>query len=62
MMSYKDQTWCSRYSSGECKNNKCIFALTQQEKEKAIDWWGIDNFPVSIGDRMDNGCGYTDGR
>lgn len=62
MMGYKDVTWCSRYLSGECKNSKCVFAFTSQEKEKAVNWWGNIYFPINIGDRMDNDCGYTNGK
>ena len=59
MTGYKDRTWCTRYSTGECKNSSCIFALTLREKEMATHWWGSEHFPVSIGDRMDGGCGYV---
>ena len=59
MIGYKDQTWCSRFNSGHCKNKTCPFALTKEEQIKAIQWWGSEHFPAYFGDRMDNGCGYV---
>jgi len=59
MMGYKDRTWCTRYSSGECKNGSCPFSLNNNEKDAAISWWGSEHFPAYFGDRMDNGCGYV---
>lgn len=58
MMGYKDKTWCSRFTSGDCKNKECYLALTKDEVVRATKWWGSVNFPVSMGDRKTEDCGY----
>ena len=59
MMCYKDQTWCIQFLTGICKNKECSLALTEQEQDKAIKWWGNENFPVMLGDRKTEDCGYV---
>lgn len=61
MISYKDKTWCSRFSSGDCKHNKCSYALNNDERYKGTQWWGSANFPVMFGDRKTEDCGYDNG-
>ncbi len=57
-MGYKDRTWCLRYINGECGSTHCHLALTYTEIKAAEKWWGGPNFPISMADRLDNGCGY----
>jgi hypothetical protein len=59
MMCYKDKAWCSRYYSGECINHSCFFALTSEERALGKEWWGGENFPISLADRKTDECDYT---
>lgn len=56
MMCYKDMVFCAH--SKDCSNNKCHRNFTQEEREKAIKWWGSENFPIAYSDLRDNGCGF----
>lgn len=44
MMGYGDRIWCC---SKNCKN-KCGRKLTDEDREKAIRWWGGEGFPISV--------------
>lgn len=61
MICYKDKSWCSA-SLGDpnerCKNYLCDRNFTQEEKNKAIKWWGNVDFPYSNKDFKKEGCGY----
>lgn len=47
MICYRDMTFCG--DSPSCGNrNTCELYLSPYETEKAIKWWGGENFPVSI--------------
>jgi hypothetical protein len=46
MISYKDMTFCS----AECANLSCHRNLTEAEREKAIKWWGSEDFPIALSD------------
>lgn len=58
MISYKDRAWCSRYLFCECINVNCERAFTRQDKDKAIEWWGDENFPLSFSDLYTDKCNY----
>lgn len=46
VMSYKDRTWCSfKYCT---KWNSCDRAFTDDERKKAIEWWGDEGYPLSM--------------
>lgn len=49
-MGYKDRTWCA---SPNCKN-ECGRQLTEQDRLDAIQWWGGDSFPISMGEFCDD--------
>ena len=45
MMCYKDKTWCT-YGK-ECVYSKnCGRDFNEEERLKAIKWWGNENVPV----------------
>ena len=45
MMGYADRTWCA---SPNCRN-ECGRQFTDEERRKAILWWGSDDFPLITG-------------
>ena len=45
-MSYKDMTFCE----AKCANQTCRRNLTEAEREKAIKWWGSEDFPIALSD------------
>ena len=50
MTGYKDRTWCG---STNCQN-KCGRKLTEEDRQKAIKWWGNEYFPISVARFCDN--------
>jgi hypothetical protein len=47
MMSYRDMTFCTFFE--DCKHQKtCHRPLTDAVREKAKQWWGKDDVPISI--------------
>ena len=46
MIGYKDMTFCS----ANCANQTCHRNLTEAEREKAIKWWGSEDFPIALSD------------
>ena len=61
MLGYRDITFCSQYTLQLCTNHNCVYALTEVERILARDWWGGDNFPISVGDRKSDVCGFIPG-
>jgi len=61
MMCFRDIIFCSRYYQKECINSNCVHAFTEHDRTLAIDWWGGDNFPLALGDRKTEVCGYIKG-
>lgn len=56
MMCYRDMTFCSAFTDGNCVNNQCRRAFTAQEQQMAKRWWGNDGeAPVAFSDFM-SGC------
>jgi hypothetical protein len=51
MIGYKDMTFCT----AECANLTCHRNLTEAEREKAIKWWGSEDFPIALSD-FSNDC------
>ena len=46
MMCYRDTTFCTEE---DCqKFDTCDRALTQEVKEKAVQWWGCDDTPICV--------------
>lgn len=56
MMCYKDKTWCSH--SRDCGNATCDRNFTEEEREKAIVWWGEASFPIAMADFKTEDCGF----
>jgi len=48
-MCYKDMTWCC---SPNC-SNECGRQFTQEDRVKAIKWWGDDDFPLAVSEFCD---------
>lgn len=46
-MCYKDKTWCT-YGQNCIDSKKCERNFTEEEKLKAIKWWGNEDFPLAI--------------
>lgn len=45
MIGYRDRTWCS---SPNCRN-ECGRQFTERDRQKAIQWWGGEDFPIAFG-------------
>jgi hypothetical protein len=46
MLCYRDRTWCNNTSC----DNSCGRQFTDEERRKAILWWGGEDFPISMAD------------
>lgn len=58
MIHYKDTTFCG--DAFCCANREnCDRYLSPQDEQKAIKWWGGDDFPVAFGFFADT-CGEFD--
>lgn len=57
MICYKDKTWCSE--SYHCTNTECDRFLSNKEIDKAIEWWGGLDFPISYKYFRTDDCGYV---
>lgn len=57
MITYKDQTWCTKDS---CVNEaECSRFYSDEEKKKARDWWGSPFVPIALSDFPE--CPYWEG-
>lgn len=56
MLCYRDRTWCSQ----TCNNKKCDRNFTDEERDKAIKWWGSVFAPVAFSDFKTDDCGYIE--
>jgi hypothetical protein len=48
MICYKDRTWCTFSTCSNFSRDKCFRAFTEEEKERAIKWWGSDEYPIAV--------------
>lgn len=46
MIGYKDMTWCC---NPKC-DNSCGRKFTEEDRKKAVEWWGGEDFPLIIAD------------
>ena len=44
-MCYKDETFCM----SDVKEHTCGREFTKEEAKKAEEWWGGDDYPLSLG-------------
>ena len=50
MICYRDRSWCNPSTcQGKCGDRK----FTEEDRERAIQWWGGEDFPLCVG----NYCG-----
>lgn len=54
MLWYRDRTWCAHY----CGNEECDRNFTDEERERAIKWWGDENVPIAFSNFKTKDCGY----
>ena len=50
MMCFRDMTFCN----SDCVNSKCPRHFGDEERTKAIEWWGNDKAPVAFSDFSNN--------
>jgi hypothetical protein len=55
MISYRDMTFCI----ASCTNRECPRQYNADVRREAYEWWGNDNFPVSLSDFSGNCDEYT---
>jgi hypothetical protein len=46
MLTYADITWCS--SSSTCQTPNCHRRFTEEDHQKAVKWWGGDDYLLSV--------------
>lgn len=58
MICYKDRSWCSQ----KCGNLECDRNFTEEERKRAIAWWGggENGPPVAYMDFRTEECGYKE--
>jgi hypothetical protein len=49
MIGFMDKTWCN---SPHCKN-ACGRQFTSADRERAIRWWGGEDFPIFVKEYCD---------
>lgn len=49
MIGYKDRTWCGQ----DACQNECGRQFTPEERQRAIHWWGADDFPIIMAEFCD---------
>lgn len=50
MICFRDKTYCSANAFGNCTNDQCPRAFTNEVQEQAIEWWGDKNAPIALSD------------
>ena len=58
MTCYKDRTFCITSYIDGCGNTKCDRNFSEEERTKAVEWWGGDDYPVAMGFFKSDECGY----
>lgn len=46
MTSYRDMTFCA----ANCLNQSCHRQFTEDHAQRALNWWGNENYPVAYAD------------